>query len=408
MLQGIINGKSAITGKCFVNSATYAEGVIGTHLSLNLFKLGDQKYQKSIIIIPGYEYTINFFDAESGGRKTLTGLVMEVFGDDKTNQYILFKYKESKDNKKQILVGDCGCILNNPSGAYDDHPVKSIPTQNIFDIQYGPNSPFQQPCECEDESDCCCKGGWTTVLLGIDATVIKAVTINLKLLDDQCDNAVKLIEMKQNGIYEIAYCKPGTSTVYEFTGRLTAIEPLDDQIVGENTGIVHCNCHNSNENVGIAGSIYTSSGYHCDYDHFMTDAGPWTDVKLTFDTSELADGDLEYINLSWIRGINDVTPEDNPDPAPDDNNCNCDCCANNILAKGVVYFTDEEGKSLKFYPLTGKMVTVTVDGTETEIENYNEIFNSILNPSPINPDDEEDPSNPSVGEGEVIPGPEDW
>lgn len=378
MLRGIIKGKSEIASKCYLNLATYAEGIIGTHLNLNLFKIGDQKYQKSIIVIPGYEYTINFYDSDSSGRKTITGLVSEVFGDDKCNQYILLKYRETKEDTKQV-VGGCGCVVNKSSGDYDDCIVKSIPIQVIFDIQYGGNNPFYQSCKCE-ENNSCCKGGWTTVLLGIDATLVKAVTINLKLLDDQCDNAVKLIEMKQNGIYEIAYCKPGTSTVYEFTGKLSSIEPIEDQTVGENTGIVHCKCCAPNENVGVAGSIYTSSGYHCDLDKFMSDIGPWMDVKLTFDTSEITDGTFDSINLSWIREIKDVTSEEDDNSEEDNPTNNCNCCANNILNKGVIYYTDEEGKSLKYYPLTKKMVIVDTDGTESEIDNFSQAFDSILNP----------------------------
>lgn len=415
MLQGTINGKSAITSKCFSNSAVYSEGVIGTHMSLNLFKTGEQTLQKSIIILPGYEYTINFYDSEASNRKTLTGLVMEVFGDDHTNQYILFKYKELNTNKKQELVGTCGCVINNPSGSYDDYPVKSIPIQNIFDIQYGPDSPLQQPCGCEDTDESCCKGGWTTVLLGIDAEIVKAVTINVKLLDDQCDNAVKLLEMKKNGIYEIAYCKPGTSTVYEITGRLAKIEPLENKTVGTDTGIVHCNCCEKDENVGVAGSIYTSSGCSSDLDSFLSDVGPWIDVKLMFDTSSLADGEYECIHLSWIRGISDVTPEVNPDPVPDgtegstSNGMNCNCCANNVLSKGVVYYTDAEGKSLKYYPLTNTFVMVTVDGTEVPIDFPADQLDQILNPKtdpevpeitepekPTYPIDPPEPEGPSI------------
>ena len=39
----------------------------------------------------------------------------------------------------------------------------------------------------------------------------------------------------------------------------------------------------------------SKSGYHCDLDKFMSDIGPWMDVKLTFDTSEITDGTLKLI-----------------------------------------------------------------------------------------------------------------
>lgn len=408
--------KGVEANNCFCNTATYAEGSIYTYMKLTLFRVGDTKMKKEIIILANSEYTITFYNPSTNSNHTVTGLVTNVYGEGNSNQYLIFKYKTAKqsDFVTYTYSRRCGCYNDDPSNntTVSEEKVETIPIQNIYDIQYGSNNPLY--CNCNNEPENSSRGGYVTVLLGIDAEIVKAITVNLKLLDDQSDNAIHLIELKKDNVYELSYCSPKDGSIYEITGKLTELEAIEtDNVIGGPEDFVHC-CFQMppNENVGIAGSIYTSSGYQCDIDKFLSQSGPYKEVRLIFDTSTNNSGTYEIVALSWIRSIKDVTPVGDP-VRPGESDC-CNDCANNILNKGIIIYYNFDGRMLKYYPLSKQMVIVNRDGKEDVLKlheyepNFNHIFDTDDCPISPKPGEEVPIAPPPIGEVEVTPEEDDW
>ena len=285
---------------------------------------------KEIMIFPGMEYQISFYDAKYGVRKILTGLVMNVYEDQIKLKVVEQKTvvncdscdkKDSCNKQKQnsAPMPTCNCILNPPdTSKYNDPEIYFIPIANIMDVLYiQGNNPDKKPEEKR-------KGGTKVMILGISATIVRAIIIRLEIFDDNFDEAVKYVDLEVGGIYDLAY--EAHKTIYESRVRVVGIRELEDHPVPHHDR----NPHIVRENVGMNNEVYYDDYNKHDKTDFMKEP-PVRKVEITVDTSETFDGNLEIIMLDQIRDctlIQAPLPDDviYQDPSfthePD---CNCGC-----------------------------------------------------------------------------------
>ena len=319
--RNLTNG-SVSGSKNFVNLVR-TESSIVDHMELSLYKstCDNRTLKKTVLVFIGYEYTVSFYDIRSNKLVTITGVVESFTGDNISagNQYFTLRYipetSINSDVDKEVIKGlpNCGCVFNKPSvDKYQGSTTIDIYTAVITDMNYTseyvphPGVP---------------KKGVKVVLLGISAELVRAVVVNLKLLEDgcNCEDAVRDVNLRTGNTYTIAYFNSKDKTMYEFDGKLVAIKetelkPANDSVVRQ--------C----ENVGLGDSIYTSDCECGCTDDYMTSDPLSTDVLLTFDTSTDFTGEYQSIMLSWIRDCKpiDECPELPPDhPYPP---CGCETC----------------------------------------------------------------------------------
>lgn len=278
---------------------------------------------KTIMIFPGMEYNFIFFDATTGDLRSLTGLVTTVYPDQ-----IRIKYtnkpsaidcnscknpceKKNKISKAEPPMPTCNCVLNPPSTEkYDDPKIYFIPLANLVSVSY---------VKSNDQPENDKKGDTYVMLLGISATMVKAIIVRLEFFDDNIDEAVKLVEMAAGGIYDIAYeAKDGT--IYESRVKVIKIEEdRDHYICKPGKGFVR-------ENVGGDNIIYTSCCHDKhDKDDYMKEP-PVPIVKIIVDTSEDFHGQFDTILLHTIRDCTLVQAPDGEGYIPEKPECCCDNC----------------------------------------------------------------------------------
>lgn len=329
MLQ-ITNTKKESVSRTNVN-IVLADSYIANHLELTLAKTqGTETLRKFVFVFVEYEYTVCFFDEQTGKRITATGLVESINGDNNCpgNQYIVLRCKSEKPGKKSkektVVSGmpTCGCFLNSSAAdKYQTEIYHTIPIRNIYDISYASDkhpNPSGEGCDKNKEVK--------VVLLGISADVVKAVIVNLKMLMDGDENSMKDVTLKMGNDYNIAYYNNTEKTIYEFDGKLISIRPI-------NKKPPECAPVRISEHVGMSNSIYNSE-CGCgstDRDEFMEKEQNQNDIELKFDTSEFNAGSTETILLSWLRDctllFDHSIPEPEPAPIdPGDTGCDCDGC----------------------------------------------------------------------------------
>ena len=278
---------------------------------------------KTIMIFPGMEYNFIFFDATTGDLRSLTGLVTTVYSDQIRIKYVnkpsnidcnSCKHpceKKNKISKAEPPMPTCNCVLNPPSTEkYDDPKIYFIPLANLVSVSYVKND--DQPGKDK-------KGDTYVMLLGISATMVKAIIVRLEFFDDNIDEAVKLVEMAAGGIYDVAY-ETKDGTIYESRVKVVKIEEdRDHRICKPGKGFVR-------ENVGGDNVIYTSccNNKH-DKDDYMNEP-PVPIVKIIVDTSEDFTGRFETILLHTIRDCTLVQAPDDETPIPEKPECYCDNC----------------------------------------------------------------------------------
>lgn len=286
---------------------------------------------KDISIFQGFEYFFSFYDANYGTIRSIKALVTDVYSDQ-----IKVKYKPSKENDKidcnickkrdrcdakrgrkvpQSPMPTCNCILNPPLNTnYDEPIVYFIPVANLIDVKYIGTQNDDDKNKREDVH---------VMLLGISATMVKAIILRLEFFDDAINDAVKYVEMKAGNIYDIAY-EDKDGTVYESRAKVIRIEedPHGCECCKPGKGYVR-------ENVGGNNIIYTSCCHH--KDDFMQEP-PVPLVKIIVDTSEDFEGRYETILLHTIRDCTLVSDESGDVP---DEPTIPDCCAN------CIYKTDD-------------------------------------------------------------------
>lgn len=241
------------------------------------------------------EYKFSFYDGIYGLHKSVTGLVMNVYEDQ-----IKIKCIDSKkdmadcdESKNHILppMPTCNCVLNPPDmSKYDEPDIYFIPIKNIMDVSYITNA-ITKP-----------KGGTRIMILGISATIIKAIVVKLEFFDDNCEESIKCVDLETDKVYDLIYEYNGS--VYENRVKIVGIE--DCACITDNPNSI------VRENIGFDNTVYLDICHN--KDDFMR-GDPVRQVKITVDTSETFDGNLEVIMLDSIRDCTLV--EDIDDDTPD-------------------------------------------------------------------------------------------
>lgn len=98
------------------------------------------------MIFPDMEYSFVFYDAERGVKRSVIGMVIDVYSD----QIKIKCAKEEKDNASEsqhVLppMPVCECILNPPDmSKYNDLQIYFIPVANIIDVSYVTSTPQKE------------------------------------------------------------------------------------------------------------------------------------------------------------------------------------------------------------------------------------------------------------------------
>ena len=324
---------SASNNSTFVNFMN-SESSIVSHMELTLFKTTcDYKtLKKTVFIFAGYEYTIDFFDFGIGRSNKITGRVDSINGDNSnqmsqslTVTYLVKPGSSTNDDTVSVTRGPiCECHNKPNADKYNTTATVTIPINNITDVHYTGSNPIDP----ENKP----KKGVEVVLLGISAEMVRAVAINLKMIDDACDEAVKDIYMKVGGIYNIAYMDPIEKTMYEIQGRLLAINETENNVSNSNSVVRQC----GNEQYGLNNSIY-NTGCNCecgstDKDNFITSDTIEKEVLLTMDCSMDFSGHYHTIKLSTIRDCSVIDESGVNDPTGG-TNMDCGCASQPIVLK---------------------------------------------------------------------------
>lgn len=279
------------------------------------------------------EYNFKFYDSVSGDIKTLNALVTKVYEDQIRVKYMAQSTsievdnadcskcsKENCSNRNTFIsisrneepMPTCNCILNPPDiSKYDEPRIYFIPIQNILNVSYIKNSDENIPVNTNRNE------GTRVMLLGISATTLKAIVIKLEFFDDSVEDAVKLVELRAGGIYDLAY-ETKDGTIYESRVMIKHIEEVDSTGEGPckpGKGFVR-------ENVGMNNFVYTNC---CHKKDDFIDAPPAKRVKIIVDTSEDFHGRYECIMLDSIRNCTAVNCS-NYDNDFIETECVCDCC----------------------------------------------------------------------------------
>ena len=327
------SGKTAsASNSTFVNFMN-SESSIVSHMELTLFKqtCNYETLKKTVFIFVGYEYTFEFFDYSIGRKNKITGRVDAIHGDN-SNQMsqsisvtYLVNHSGTDDNTTSVTRGPiCGCQNKPNADKYNTTATVTIPVGNITDVLYTGNNPIDP----ENKP----KKGVEVVLLGISAEMVRAVAINLKMIDDSAEDAVKDIFMKVGGVYNIAYMDPVEKSMYEITGRLLAINETDNNVSNSNSVVRQC----ANEQCGLNNSIY-NAGCKCescstDKDNFITSDIIEKEVLLTMDCSMDFSGHYHTVKLSTIRDCSVVDESGVKDPT-DGTSMDCGCTSQPIVLK---------------------------------------------------------------------------
>ena len=363
----------------FVNLLN-AESSIVQHVELSLYKStsDNRTLKKTVFIFAGYEYEVTYYDTENNKVNKISGVItdFDVEASSIYSQSITMMYwpKEEKDSKcnpcippeekpSEIVQGmpSCDCVLNKPDlSKYQGPETIEIPMNNLLDLNYlgsGKKPDLPKPM----------KKVVKVVLLGISAEICRAVVVNLKMLEDNQDNAVKEVNLKTGNVYTIAYLSQKDKCVYEFDGKLVSISETND--APKQDTVVR-----TSEQVGLNDTIYNS----CDICNDITDRDMYmacdcmkNDVRLTFDISVDFTGEYDSIMLSQIRDCTlieeegePVTPVEpvepsKPDPKPDDNKSCCDACPGKVID-----LTTSNNAKIEIDPKTKEVKYTSNSGTQ--------------------------------------------
>lgn len=314
---------------------------------------------KEILVFPNIEYQFTYYDPYSGSKRSVTGLVTDVWED-----RIKIKYVESKNSdtvtgdccncnnlscnkrksnydtsKSSNTTKTCNCIYNastSDTSKYDDPKVFFIPIANIMNVSYVTNNNTNSLDITKENKT---EGEVHVMLLGISATTIKAIVVRLEFFDDNIEEAVRYVDLEVGGIYDLTYDCKHRETVYESRVKIVKIEECKDD--REYHCCCGCNTMESDdyyqdckpgkgfvrENVGFNNSVYIYHDYRNTKDDFMQ-APPVRKIKITVDTSETFDGRYETIMLDSIRDCRLIAKPDGSEPdypqTPDGSMCeNC-------------------------------------------------------------------------------------
>ncbi len=250
------------------------------------------------------EYKFNFLDSTYGIHKIITGLVTNVYKDQIKIKCFDLKKDMVDCNKchnrnncdkagSHILppIPTCNCILNPPDiSKYSEPKTYFIPIENIMDVSYiqstNPDGAIKP------------KKGTKVMLLGISATVVKAIIIKLEFFDDNSEEAVKYVEIEKDKVYDFVHKCDGS--ILECRAKVVSIEECECNNTTISNSIVR-------ENIGFDNSVYRIPH---NKDNFMKEP-PVRKIKITVDISESFNGNFEVIELDSIIDCTLIEDEDN-------------------------------------------------------------------------------------------------
>lgn len=314
--RNLTNGSSV--SNTFVNFVN-SESTIDNHMELTLYKTtcDNKTLKKTVYVFTDYEYTVTYYDVYTGSMRTITGLVSKIKGSatDVSSQYLTFKYIPEKttteNNETSFNRGPgCGCFNKPNTDKYDSPEIIDISVGSITDISYVAGNPInpEKP-----------KKGVEVVLLGISAEFVRAVCINLKLIDDCSEDAIRDIYMKVGGIYNVAYFDPAEKAIFELEGKLLSISETNNNVL--NDTIVR----RTKEQCGLNNSIYNCNCPTTDKDDYINGDNIEKEVLLTFDCSGDFSGHYHTMKLSTIRDCKVISEaEVNTNSGSSSNGC-CNC-----------------------------------------------------------------------------------
>ena len=281
----------------------------------------------AISIFPNMEYNFIFYNSITGDVDRLTALVTKVYEDQIRVKYSTTSTEVIKDcskcsnsscsnkNKpnisKQAPMPTCNCVLNPPdTSKYEEPRIYFIPIHNLIDVSYVLNS-------SGDSNNQNNRDEVKVMLLGISATMVKAIVVRLQFFEDSIEDAIKYVDLKAGGIYDISY-EEKDGTIFESRVKIKEIEEVGDgkyDSCKPGKGFVR-------EHVGSNNFIYTTCS--CSKADFMQ-SPPVKRVKIIVDTSETFEGRYECIMLDSIRDCK-LVDGSNFDKDFIESECCCDGC----------------------------------------------------------------------------------
>ncbi len=320
---------------------------------------------KEVLVFPGMEYNIKFYDINLGSVRSVTCLVSKIVSgcNTCTESYIEAVCKSDKDDctpqdKKcvsSIKPGSiplCNCVLNPPNADKYNAPDKLyIPFNNIINISFNRDNLINN-----------CGNGVKVMVLGISASVVKAIIVRLDFFDDNAEDAVKCVELVKNNIYDITYLCKSNGNMYEVRGKLEGIvEVTDDEECKSGKGFVR-------ENVALNGNVIHS--HAPSKDEFMK-SPPAKKIKLIIDTSDDFSGRYECVMLDSIRDCVFIA-EGEKEPVAEDICSTCTFKRPDCDPTECGYYPTTCGANVTKYSIDG--YDVTVDGDQVSIESGEESF----------------------------------
>lgn len=290
------------------------------------------------------EYKFTFYSGDTGLLHSITALVEDVYDDQIKVKYIKNENTNSSSSKCNTCsskstcnaankqnstidalssITNCNCILNPPDvSKYEGPAILFIPIMNIVKVSYI----FTNSSNSNTNND----GGVKIMLLGISATTIRAIIIRMAFFEDNLEEAVKYVDLKAGGIYDLTY-EARDGAIYESRVKVMSIEEVDD-CTPNKPGKGYVREYTGGHNV-----TYTNC---CSKDEFMSNP-PVKKIKVVVDTSETFSGRYESIMLDAIRDcvlIYDGSNESDNEIVQDfcenchfkDANCHPDYCGHYI------------------------------------------------------------------------------
>lgn len=306
------------------------------------------------LIFPGMEYDFTFYDTSYMKLYSVTGLVEDVYEDQIKIKYIKNNTTSSNNTVTMNGMPNCNCILHTPDlSKYEGPAIIFIPIANIVNIKYkwvANNTSINDTTEVH------------VMLLGVSATAIKAIIIRMAFFEDSLEEAVKLVDLKANNIYDLTY-ESKDGAIYESRVKIISIEDAANTVCKPGAGFVR-------EHVGCGNSVYTDCS--CSKDEFMS-APPVKKYKIVVDTSETFTGRYETIMLDAIRDctlVYDASSESSNEDNTNTNYClHCDHKTHNCNPNNCSHFLPPPIK-----PNCGCEAAIP----QTYIYNYNNMYKAVV------------------------------
>lgn len=269
------------------------------------------KANKSILLMPNFEYSFTYIDPMTGANISIRALAVEFFHDCIKVKCIPNEHKCSCCCKNERVVDKtvgCSCVFNPPDiSKYNNPATLFIPIANLINVEYIKSEKY--------------RGEVRVMLLGISAEVVKAIIIRMAIFDDNVENAVKNVTLEAGKVYDFTYVCG--NNIHNNKAKVVRIEEVEGCI---------CSRPNSDyvrEHIGAHNSVYVNFN-DANKEEFMQ-ARPAKKVKIIVDISADGSGIYETIMLDCIRDCI-LIKDDDIDDDPSSDGCDCGCAHDKITA----------------------------------------------------------------------------